>query len=214
MDLQEYWNSRYLQGQNSGQGSYGQEAVLKATMINHWIKEFNIRTVTEVGCGDANNLLMYNIPISYTGYDLSKKAIEICNQKTLKIRNALKYYFSTDYQDQNFDADLLLCLDVWFHQVNDTDFDKLCKNLFVDFKGQYIIIYSTDTASQLTPEGQPLASHMRQREVLSKIAEFKDWQVLYWISGIQINQDGKVNNVQFPSDKRFYLLKRLEVPKV
>ena len=211
-----YWENRYKTGGNSGNGSYNQEAVMKATIINHWIKEYDIKTINEIGCGDANNLLMYTVPIAYSGYDISPKAIEICNQKTRKIRNSLMYYFTSEYNKQDFDANLLLCLDVWFHQVLDEDFEKLCKNIFTDFRGKYVIIYSTDSNSQFTQDGLPLSPHCRNREVLSEIQKYPQWRVLYWLSGIEVNHDGKVTNEQFPGLKRFYLLERipLDVNKV
>ena len=211
-NIQEYWNQRYLTGGNSGAGSYNEEAMMKATIINHWIKEYNIRTINEIGCGDCNNLLMYNIPISYTGYDISPQAIKICNERTRKIVNNLKYYFTNEYENMDFTADLCLCLDVWFHQVLDEDFNKLCNTLFEIGKWKYVIIYSTDTNSQFTPEGLPLSQHMRQREVMTKILQYPQFEVKYWISGIQVNNKADViNNVQFPSEKKFYLLARKEI---
>jgi len=208
-----YWENRYLQGGNSGYGSYGQEAAMKATMINHWIKEFDIKTIQEIGCGDGNNLLMYNVRMQYTGYDISPKAIELCRLKTKNIRNTLMYYFTTELKDIDYDADLCLCLDVWFHQLEEKDFQDLCTLLFVTGKWKYIICYTTDSNSQLMPDGTPMASHMFQREFLSKVQEYSQWEIIYWISGIQVNES---QNIQFPSDKRFYLLRRkkdLQVPK-
>jgi SAM-dependent methyltransferase len=223
-NLAEYWNSRYVNGGSSGAGSYGQEALMKATIINHWVQQFGIRTISEFGCGDGANLLMYKIPIAYSGYDISPKAIEICKEKTRKIPNSLKYEFTSDLKNLELSSHLMLCLDVWFHQTSDKDFLDMCDLLFNKFCGKYIIIYSTDTNSQFTTDGLPLAPHMHPREVLSKIQEFPNWEVIYWISGIQVNywisgiqvnENGKVTDVQFPSEKRFYLLRRkaLEVPK-
>ena len=209
-ELTNYWDNRYVQGGNSGAGSYGMEAAVKANIINHWIKEYEIKTINEIGCGDGNNLLLYDIPISYTGYDISPKAIEICNEKTRKIKNSLKYYFTTNVNDIDYQADLCLCLDVWYHQVKDEDFSFLCHQLFELGEWEYIIIYSTDTNSQFTADGKPLASHMKPREVLSKVAEYPQWEVLYWISGFNTT-DGKT--MMFPAEKKFFLLhkKSLEV---
>jgi SAM-dependent methyltransferase len=205
-NLTEYWNNRYLQGGNSGAGSYGQEALMKASLINHWIKENNIRTINEIGCGDGNNLLLYNIPISYTGFDISEKAIEICREKTRKIPNSLKYYFTNKPEDLDFDADLCLCLDVWFHQTSDEEFSFLCYQLFELGKWKYIIIYSSDTDSQFTNDGKPLAAHMHPREVLSKVAEYYNWKVKYWCSGYKDTND---ITALFPAEKKFFLLERV-----
>lgn len=204
--LTEYWNQRYVQGGNSGAGSYGQEATMKASIINHWIKNNEIRTINEVGCGDANNLLMYYVDISYTGYDISPKAIQMCNEKTRKIPNSLKYFFTSDPNKQDFNADLCLCLDVWYHQTEDKDFEELCKLLFVIGNWKYIIIYSTDTNSQFTSDGKPLAKHMHPREVLSKVAEYPEWKVKYWCSGFKSEED---ISMLFPAEKKFFLLERV-----
>ena len=82
-----YWSNRYendrhmFLGDGSGAGSSGEEAVSKAICINYWIKEYGMRTITEFGCGTGENLKLYDIPISYNGYDFSEKAIEICKEK-------------------------------------------------------------------------------------------------------------------------------------
>ncbi len=155
-DVAKYWEDRYKSGGNSGAGSYGEEAFMKAHVINYWITELGIRTLNEIGCGDGNNLLMYKVPISYTGYDISFAAVEKCNQLTKRIPNGLKYYFTNDMNDIDYQADLCLCLDVWYHQVDNALFNELCQLLFVTNEWKYIIIYSNDTNSQFTIEGQPL----------------------------------------------------------
>jgi len=205
-ELSNYWQQRYVSGGNSGAGSYGEEAKMKGSLINHWMKLHEMRTINEIGCGDGNNLMYYNVDISYTGYDISERAIQICNEKTRKIKNSLKYFFTTEYDKQDFDADVCLCLDVWFHQVKDEDFEALCKNLFVDFRGKYIIIYSTDTDSQFMEDGTPVAPHMRPREVLSKVAEYPQWKLKFWCSGYRDVND---RLALFPSTKKFFLFERV-----
>lgn len=203
--LTKYWDDRYVQGGNSGAGSYGTEAAVKANIINHWINEYDIRTVNEIGCGDGNNLLLYDVKTAYTGYDISPKAIEMCNDKTKKMRNSLKFYFTTEESGMDLDADLCLCLDVWYHQVDDEDFEKLCDTLFVKGNWKYIIIYSMDSNNQFTAEGVPFAAHLKNREVLSKVKEFPNWEVVYWVSGFNTS-DNKTK--MFPAEKKFFLFKR------
>lgn len=205
IDMTEYWNNRYRMGGNSGAGSYNVEAVTKAQLINHVIDEYKIRTISELGCGDGNNLLFYKVPTSYTGYDYSKAAIEMCKEKTRKIANSLKYYFTDNVRDLDYDADLLLLLDVWYHQVEDNDFEALCDTVFNKFNGKYIIAYTTDTNEQVLPDGTPLAAHVRFREFMSKVQEFPQWEVLMAISGFNSN-DGK--QVLFPQEKKMFLLRK------
>jgi len=203
--LKEYWDTRYRQGGTSGAGSYGVEAVTKANLINTWIKQYGIRTINEIGSGDGNNLLFYHVPISYTGYDLSSKAVELANEKTRKIKNSLKYFFTNNYDDQNFDADLCLCLDVWYHEVEDQDFEALCQTLFVKGKWKYIIAYTTDTDIQVLADGTPLADHLKFRPFLDTVKEFPQWEVLSVVTGFNTS-DGLP--MLFPNGKKFFLLKR------
>lgn len=208
-DLREYWENRYknrqgIAGDGSGAGSEGVEAITKAQIINNWIKEFEIKTINEIGCGSGDNLLYYKVPISYTGYDISPKAIELCNEKTRKIPNNLKYYFTNTIRDMDFDADLCLLLDVWYHITDDFEFQMLCDTLFVNNNWKYIIIYSTDTDSEFIHTGERQAQHLKQREVLSKVKEFPQWEVQYVLTGFQTS-DGKV--FAFPCNKKFFLLK-------
>lgn len=196
--LKEYWDTRYKQGGNSGAGSYENEAMLKASHINFWIEKYNIRAITEIGCGDGNNCLMYKVKTSYCGYDISPKAIEICNEKTRKIRNSLKYFFSCRPEYIDLDANMCLCLDVWYHQVNDNDFEELCKLLFVDGNWKYVVIYSYEEENPF-PD-LPVGQHVKYRDVLSKVKEFPNWELEYWVSGY--------SDSIFPSFKKMFLFKR------
>ena len=49
---EEYWIQRYNSGGNSGAGSYSKLAEFKAEIINDYIKDNNITTIIEYGCGD------------------------------------------------------------------------------------------------------------------------------------------------------------------
>ena len=105
----------------------------------------------------------------------------------------------------DYEADVCLSLDVWYHLVEDEVFNDYCKLLFEVGKWNYIIIYSTDTDSQFTEDGHPLAKHVRFRPVLDKVKEYPQWEVLFWSSGIRLSDD---KYYKFPSLKRFFLLKR------
>lgn len=196
-NLKSYWENRYQTGGNSGAGSYNMEAMLKASFINTWIRNFNIKTIQEIGCGDGNNLLMYDIRMQYTGYDISPKAIEMCKEKTRKVRNSLFYYFGSEEKDIDYDARMCLCLDVWYHQVNDEDFEELCQKLFVKGNWKFLVIYSYEA----NPFGDDkVGQHIKYRDVLSKVAEFPNWELTYWVSGYSDNH--------LPSKKKMFLFTR------
>ena len=55
---QNYWEKRYSLGGNSGQGSYGKSAEFKSEILNIFVRENCINSVTEYGCGDGNQLCL------------------------------------------------------------------------------------------------------------------------------------------------------------
>jgi hypothetical protein len=58
-----FWENNYQKGGDSGSGSYDQLAIFKADIINSFIKQNNIKTVIEFGCGDGNQLSLANIVV-------------------------------------------------------------------------------------------------------------------------------------------------------
>ena len=76
-DSKEYWENRYKYQGNSGAGSYGKLAEFKAEVINEFINENNINNVIEFGCGDGNQLNLFNIK-NYLGFDVSDTIIKLC----------------------------------------------------------------------------------------------------------------------------------------
>lgn len=196
-NLKKYWQDRYVSGGNSGAGSYGDEAIFKANFINHWIEELGINTITEIGSGDANNLLLYKVNTSYCGYDISEKAVEISNEKTKRIHNGLKYFFTSKLNEIDYDAKLCLCLDVFYHQVNDDDFNALFDLIFKKGNWKYVIVY---TAEYSNISEELLGNHMKYREIQSKVAALNSWELMHWISGY--------SNDKLPSNKRFFLFER------
>jgi SAM-dependent methyltransferase len=75
-----YWDERYRDGGNSGQGSYGKLATYKAEIINDFIVKNNISSCVEFGCGDGNQLQLYKID-NYLGYDISETVLNLCRNK-------------------------------------------------------------------------------------------------------------------------------------
>ena len=192
-----YWNERYKNGGNSGAGSYNEEAMLKASFINTWIKNLDIKTITEIGTGDGNNAMMYDVKMSYCGYDISSEAIKLSETRFNKHRNRLFYLFTDKEEYIDYDAKLCLCLDVWYHLINDSVFEELCQKLFVKGNWKYIIIYSFEANPF---PNQKAGQHIKYRDVLSKVAEFPNWELTYWVSGYSDNH--------LPSKKKMFLFTR------
>ena len=56
-----YWNDRYVKGQNSGTGSYNKLAQFKADVINDFLGRNQIKSIVDYGVGDGNQLKLFNI---------------------------------------------------------------------------------------------------------------------------------------------------------
>ena len=115
-----YWERRYVSGGNSGIGSYGKLAEFKARVVNDFVRENNITSIIEYGCGDGNQLRSADYP-RYLGFDVSPAAVSKCQQifaqdPTKQFRLISQYAGET--------AELTLSLDVIYHLVEDDVFDS------------------------------------------------------------------------------------------
>jgi hypothetical protein len=136
---EEYWIQLYNSGENSGPGSYGKLAEFKAEIINNFVEKNNVSTIIEYGCGDGNQLKLAKYP-SYIGYDVSPKALALCqnifqNDKTKSFKLMKEYSGET--------AQLTLSLDVVYHLIEDDIFYSYMERLF-NSSERYVIIYSTN----------------------------------------------------------------------
>ena len=136
---EKYWNDRYKQGGNSGNGSYGQLAEYKSKIINDFIRANGINTIIEYGCGDGNQLKLAKYP-HYIGFDVSPHAISIC-KKIFNTDETKFFYLVNEYKNQK--ADIALSLDVIYHLVEDDVFEKHIRQLFSSSE-RFVIIYSTN----------------------------------------------------------------------
>lgn len=155
-----YWETRYSQGGTSGSGSYGRLASFKADVINEFIFKNNIQNVIEFGCGDGNNLELYNVA-SYTGIDVSIKAIEICKKRYLNDQYKNFIHISglkSEAQKSSFE--LVLSLDVIYHLVEDTIYEQYMHDLFY-YAEKFVLIYASN-------KNEFLVSHVKHRR-------FTDW---------------------------------------
>jgi SAM-dependent methyltransferase len=136
---QNYWIQRYDSGGNSGAGSFNQLAEFKAEIINNFVKEQDLTTVIEYGCGDGNQLRLADYP-SYIGFDVSPKAIALCkeifrNDTTKSFRLIKEYHGET--------AQLTLSLDVIYHLIEDDTYNAYMHRLF-NSSERFVVIYSSN----------------------------------------------------------------------
>jgi hypothetical protein len=178
---EKYWDHRYVSGGNSGSGSYNQLAEFKAGVINRFIADHRIKSAIEFGCGDGNQLSLIKYP-AYTGLDISRSAIQLCQSlfREDKTKSFYLYHPRTfNYQKSTFTAEVSLSLDVIFHIMEQEIFELYMTHLFESAR-KYVIIYSSNYNSK--------PSHHE-----------RDWEFTTWVS---VNMPGwrlikKIEN-QYP----------------
>ena len=192
-----YWIHRYAKGGSSGDGSCGQLAEYKARIINEFVRQNMIASVIELGCGDGSQLKLAEYPL-YTGFDVSLKALSICEEVFLY--DTTKYFKLMDSYN-NETAELGLSLDVIFHLVEDSVFAEYMNMLFsVGMK--YIIIYSSDSDENL--KDQP--THVRHRNFTLWIEQkMPEWKLIKYIA----NQFPFNGNTRTGSFSNFYIYEKI-----
>ena len=167
-----YWIDRYEIGKNSGPGSYNQLALHKAEVINNFVQENEIKTVIEYGCGDGNQLRFANYP-QYTGFDISPRAIKLC-QKLYEEDSSKTFHLLQDDSDPSYFADLVISLDVIFHLVEDHIFEQYMNQLF-DSSNKFVCIYSSNTNENISSK----VSHVKHRQFSSWVeANQPEWKLI------------------------------------
>lgn len=141
-----YWEKRYVSGGTSGAGSYGVFAEFKAEILNAFVKDNNVESVIEFGCGDGHQLSLASYPY-YVGLDVSNTAIELCTEHFRDDNNKRFAIYNPDnFVDSHgiFKAELALSLDVIYHLIEDRIFELHMRHLFSAAE-KYVIIYSSNT---------------------------------------------------------------------
>jgi len=124
--MKEFWNKRYKSNpeKGSGPGSRGEYALKKQEIVRNIIKEKEIKSVLDLGCGDLYWIKDLNIQ-HYTGVDYSDVIIE--RNKQLKPEwNFMVFDFSKE--DLDLKADLVLLIDVLIHQREKKSYLQVWKN--------------------------------------------------------------------------------------
>lgn len=163
-----YWEQRYAGGGNSGAGSYGELARFKAEVLNRFVRECDVSSVIEYGCGDGSQLTLAEYP-AYLGFDISATAVDRCRE--LFRHDATKTFkLMTEYAGET--ADLTLSLDVIYHLVEDHVFAAYMVRLFVSSQ-RYVIVYSSNTGDNRGFKG----SQVRHRMFTDWVSvQFPQWK--------------------------------------
>lgn len=149
----DYWEQRYRSGGNSGAGSYDELAEYKAGFLNKLVKDHNVHTVMEFGCGDGNQLTLAEYP-RYVGYDVSATAVELCRNR-FRDDPTKSFALVDDHQGQR--ADLAMSLDVLYHLVEDAVFESYMQKLFA--AGDKLVVVYSSNVDEARPN-----PHVRHRK--------------------------------------------------
>jgi len=195
-----YWEGRYNQGGNSGEGSYGQLGDFKASVLNDFIKEHDIQSAVEFGCGDGNQLAKIAYP-KYIGLDVSATIIKKCIEKFIQDKTKSFFLYDRDCFADNgkiFYTDMALSLDVLYHLIEQPVYETYLQHLFAS-GSRFVVIYSPDQDAQI-------ASHENHRKFTSDVERLiTGWELFNTIENPYKPAAGKVEEVSLAN---FYFYKR------
>jgi SAM-dependent methyltransferase len=194
-----YWEARYASHGNSGRGSEGAEAEYKAEILNRFVREQDVRTVLEFGCGDGRLLQHLDFP-RYHGFDVSPSALATC-RRLFASDPSKSFSLLQDYHSEQ--ADLSLSIDIIYHLVEEDVFGWHLQLLFQS-AGKFVIIYSSHSSENRAYRG----SHIYQREFLPWIqAQQPSWE---FVERIPTPAKYRSNDWMDISPEFFFFRKRIE----
>lgn len=136
----QFWDDRYRDnGSDQGVGSLGQEGKLFSQAIRDIVKEHEIVTMLDIGCG-ACKLWRGELPVQekyYVGLDVSEKAIDAAKEK-----HPAGWFICRDLTKQwpfgTKAFDLVLSTDVLFH-IKPEDYELVVKRIFKTAKRMVLV---------------------------------------------------------------------------
>jgi trans-aconitate methyltransferase len=162
-------------------------------VLNDFVREQNIKTVIEFGCGDGNQLSLACYP-AYSGFDVSTEAVKICKEM-FNSCSTKKFDLVDNYKGES--AELALSLDVLYHLIEDSVFESYIKRLF-ESSTKFTIIYSSNTNEQI----KPISPHVKHRKWSDWVAmNIKDWKLIRHIP----NKYPYNGDCQISSFSEFYI---------
>lgn len=191
-----YWERRYRQGGDSGDGSRGAAAEAKADYLNDLIDRYRIASVVDWGCGDGTVMAMITDRVHYTGVDLSPTVID----RHRATHPGRAFILETGAgESANVSAELAVSADVLHHFIDDTDFDAYLERVFGS--GQLLVaIWSTDH------DGGQTAHHVRWRHFTGPVADrFPDFELVETVQG-------RRRKTIDPESPAWYLFQRAQEP--
>ena len=194
----DYWETRYRTGGTSGMGSAGRLARVKAATINRFIAGNEIRSVIDLGCGDASQLALLELPADYVGVDVSPTTLARCAARFPDRR-----FVAPDVLRTLAPAELTLSLDVIFHLIEDTVFSAAMRTLFA-WATRFVVVYASNL------DANSADAHVRHRRFTAHVAATEpDWRLLSHLSNPYPFDPARPDDTSF-SD--FFIYGRRDAP--
>ena len=200
-----YWQKRYMQGGTSGQGSYGESAQWKAKIVNSVVQRHEIVSVLEFGCGDGNQLSLYDFK-TYTGLDVSAEAVKKCQKIYSDVAGFEFHQLSPGQQTIIPNHDLVICIEVLMHITDESDFVWTLDSLFSN--GARFVLICTP---MLLHPGVRLGPHEKHRNMTYYFLKYIDKYdiVDFWLHpSVSVADRIAGRTGEFSSDFTLFRLKR------
>jgi SAM-dependent methyltransferase len=131
----DYWNIRYGMGLDSGYGSYGDEGKWKVAQVIDLAKKHKVRSILDCGCGDGTIAKAVKAGLTkgvkYNGFDISTAAIQRLSEN---VPDKMEFKCGDFTLGGAPQADLVMCLDVFFHLESQEQHDRATKVICESFK--------------------------------------------------------------------------------
>jgi SAM-dependent methyltransferase len=172
-DYKKWWDDWYASGRTSGAGSRGVLAEFKADVMNDFLSNHTIHSVVEFGCGDGYNLALMKYK-KYLGLDVSKTSIKLCTaifkEDTTK---SFMLYDPNFFTNKNFNqVDLVVCLDVLYHIINEDEYKKVLDDIF-SYEAPYVILYTTLYNAGNSPDSPEIL----HRDVFPYLQKYSNYEI-------------------------------------
>lgn len=172
-DYRKYWQDIYAHNGTSGAGSYGQLAEFKGKVVNDVIEKYSVDTTIEFGCGDGNQIRYMNYK-NYLGFDIAPSSVDRCikmyqNDPSKKFG----YYDPQTFNTKDFKADMVVCLDVLYHIINDSDYWKTLNCIF-ECAEKVVVLYTIMLRENRTTSCPSIIV----RNIFDDVEKFTDFRVV------------------------------------
>jgi methyltransferase family protein len=180
-----FWERRYKSDLTlgSGLGSRGASLRYKQNLLDKILNDISPGSVLDVGCGDIELTAKLHLS-NYTGIDISKFVVERNSQRkpdwTFRAGDFLKIASKED-----FEADLVLCLDVLIHEHDVTRYKQMVERLValtrvVGVVGAYALPPRTGYSSDITAYHEPITETLKRAgaHAIQVIGYYRDTTVV------------------------------------